>query len=363
LEACNQALKVEPANARAFYVRGSLEAATHYDFEAAVADASKALELNPQYVQAHGSRGNYKAHLGDDVGAAADEEMAMKLNPQYAYPYAVRGRLRYDAHDFANALADFRKFCQLDLGHAQDYGRFRIWLIRARLGDPASATRELQTYLQSRKPRNSNDWPLQIARFLAGGLSEPELLHAAENPDQKKNDDCHCEAWFYAGSKRLIDGDPVTAADDFNKCLATGVKNFDEYLTASAELKSLSATNEGPPRAQIEIRPEHPRRLQQVLGPDPTPWKGYDQLIASHLNTKWLTIIAEKDFTPAKVVAKFRLHEDGSVSDIKISGDDVHATYCEASIMQCAPFPQWPDELQTGTGLGIREVIYTFEFR
>lgn len=53
----------------------------------------------------------------------------------------------------------------------------------------------------------------------------------------------HCEAWYYAGMKRLLAGDKKTAADYLNKCLGTREKNFDEYILAQAELKSLGATN------------------------------------------------------------------------------------------------------------------------
>ena len=60
--------------------------------------------------------------------------------------------------------------------------------------------------------------------------------------DDKTTDaERHCEAYFYAGTKRLIDGDKKTAQDYFEKCVATGLKNFSEYDCAAAELKALKA--------------------------------------------------------------------------------------------------------------------------
>jgi len=194
-------------------------------------------------------------------------------------------------------------------------------------------------------------------------LSEAELFLAAQSPNKKKSDGHHCEAWFYAGSKRLIDGDALSATADFNQCLAANVKNFSEDLSARAELKFLQATNPEPPIATVEIRREHPRRLKEVTGPIPSPWTEYDQLVVSQVNQQWQSIVQGKTFSPTNVVAKFRVHEDGSISDLKLSGDDVHALYCRAAIMKCVPFPKWPEELQSAAGLGFREVTHIFAFR
>jgi Tfp pilus assembly protein PilF len=361
-EDLDQAVKMDPGNVRALMLRGSLKAA-NCDFESALADASEAIELDPLSARAYAERGFIRADLGDNGGALADEEKAMELSPEFAGPYGTRGMLRYDARDFANALSDFRKFCQLDLAHSQDYIRFRIWLIEARLGEQMTATQELQLYLQKRHARSPDDWPLIIARFLTGELSEPELLHAAECPNIKTSDGRHCEAWFYAGSKRLINGDALSATADFNQCLAANSKNFTEYRSAKAELKFLQATNQGPPLAPAKIVREHPRRLNEVTGTIASPWAGYDRLIGSRIDQQWQAIVQGKNFAPTKVVAKFRVHEDGTVSGLKVSGDDVHAPYCEAAIMKCVPFPKWPEELQTAAALGFREMTYIFDFR
>jgi hypothetical protein len=57
-----------------------------------------------------------------------------------------------------------------------------------------------------------------------------------------------CEAWFYAGMKRLLSGDAATARDDFQKCLATDRKDYDEYNFAAAELRMLESQMRGQPR-------------------------------------------------------------------------------------------------------------------
>jgi Tfp pilus assembly protein PilF len=41
--------------------------------------------------------------------------------------------------------------------------------------------------------------------------------------------------------KRLLSGDAATARDDFQKCLATDRKDYDEYNLAAAELRMLES--------------------------------------------------------------------------------------------------------------------------
>jgi len=87
------------------------------------------------------------------------------------------------------------------------------------------------------------DWISEIGRFLLDPLNESDFLGGATSADMEKDRAQHCEAWYYAGMKRLLAGDKKTAALYFNKCLGTQEKNFDEYNLAQAELKSLGTTN------------------------------------------------------------------------------------------------------------------------
>ena len=78
-----------------------------------------------------------------------------------------------------------------------------------------------------------------IIRLLTGDLSENDFLKAAGIGDEKQARNQKCEAYFYAGTVRLLDGDKSTATDYFKKCLETGVKDYYEYQSAAAELALL----------------------------------------------------------------------------------------------------------------------------
>jgi HEAT repeat protein len=170
----------------------------------------------------------------------AEDTKSIQLNSTHGEEYHMRGCLYYDSRQFAKARADFLKAGQLGADYP-DYPHYRLWLIRARLGETAAATRELEAYLAARKTGQPGDWPSQVGRFLAGQVSEAEFLKAAKNPNAQTDREQQCEAWFYAGMKRLIAGEQTTATRYFKHCLGTGVENFEEYASARAELEFLAA--------------------------------------------------------------------------------------------------------------------------
>jgi len=233
-----KAIELKPGSANTHANRGNVKQEMG-DLAGAIADYSKAIELKPDNPVAHTSRGLLKKVNGDPNGALADYNQAIQLDPNYARAYLNRACLRYDAQQFTAALADFRKTSELN--PSLDFPRSSIWLVRAHLGEKEPATKELQAYLQNRQAGQPDDWPLQVARFLAGQLTEPALFKAAENPDQRTATEQLCSAYFYAGEKHLIGGDKAAATQYFEKCVTTGKKDFYDCQSAAAELKLLKA--------------------------------------------------------------------------------------------------------------------------
>jgi lipoprotein NlpI len=165
--------------------------------------------------------------------------------PQTGRDYHDQGCSDYNSRRFTNALADFRKSCELGSDN-QDYSYFRIWLIRARLGEKEAATQELAAYLERRNAQKPDDWPLKVGRFLAGQLSESDFLTAANDPNLQTSKEQHCEAYFYVGSKHLIENDKLAAVDNLKKCLTTDLTTFEEYTSAATELLFLQIPSMNP---------------------------------------------------------------------------------------------------------------------
>ena len=225
--------------ASAYSQRGVLEQ-KNGDLDGALADYNKAIGIKPDFTEVYFVRGQVEHSKNDLDGALTDYNKVIEMNPRLVGAYFSRGILNYNLHKFSDALADLSKSCAMDLGvQHQDYSHFYVWLIRARLGEKDAATKELQSYLDNRKTGTSDDWPSKVANFLTGQLTEPDFFKTSENADKQTDGGQHCEAYFYAGSKRLAGGDKTTATDYFEKCLATGCKGFTEYTSAAAELKNL----------------------------------------------------------------------------------------------------------------------------
>ena len=155
--------------------------------------------------------------------------------PKTGADYHSLGCVAYNARRLTNALADFRKSCELGFDN-QDYSYFRIWLIRAQLGEKDAATQELAAYLERRKAQKPDDWPSKVGHYLVGQLSESDFLKAADDPSPQTAKEQHCEAYFYIGSKHLIENDRMAAVDYFKKCVTTNETNFEEYTSANVAL-------------------------------------------------------------------------------------------------------------------------------
>jgi tetratricopeptide (TPR) repeat protein len=267
----NAALKADPTNVDAYVGRGDLrETAGNYDgaiadytraiellplgayaalvgrgdamqakgaSDAAIADYDRAIDLCPTKGVAYNSRAIVKQAKGDYDGAIADYSLAIDLDPDPSY-YYNRGTANSAKRDWANALADFRQSRKLNSGDKDS--PIMIWVILAKQGEKIAADTELSTDLEKPLKEAPEEWTSSVANFLLDKLSETDFLSIAQSgakPATRR--DQTCDAWYYAGIKRLLAGDKSTAIDDLRKCLATKDQTEDEYQCAEAELQAL----------------------------------------------------------------------------------------------------------------------------
>ena len=83
------------------------------DYNKAIADYTKAIELEPNKSRAYYNRGFLKHEFNDDTGAIADYNIAIRLDPNYADAYYNRGLSRYLLGDKNGRDRDFLKAQQL----------------------------------------------------------------------------------------------------------------------------------------------------------------------------------------------------------------------------------------------------------
>ena len=84
------------------------------DYEGAIADYTKAIEINPDFGTAYNNRGISKRKLNDYYGSIADFTKAIEINPDFAIAYSDRGFSKYSLKDYYGAIADYTKFTELD---------------------------------------------------------------------------------------------------------------------------------------------------------------------------------------------------------------------------------------------------------
>jgi hypothetical protein len=84
-----------------------------FDFNGAIADYSKAIELKPDYFEAFNRRGQAKLSKGDVDGAIADYTKAIELKPDDARAYSLRGMAKSSRKDMDGAIADYTKAIEL----------------------------------------------------------------------------------------------------------------------------------------------------------------------------------------------------------------------------------------------------------
>jgi tetratricopeptide (TPR) repeat protein len=117
----DRAIDLNPAYTIAYNNRGNAHKALQ-DYQRAIADYDRAIDLNPQYAIAYNNRGNAYRALQDYQRAITDYDRAIDLNPEYAKAYNNRGIAYKDLQDYQQAIADYDRAIDLNPQYAEAYG-------------------------------------------------------------------------------------------------------------------------------------------------------------------------------------------------------------------------------------------------
>ena len=231
----SRAIELEPSNAQGYFDRGVTRIETG-DEAGGLEDLNSAIERNPKSAAIYAARADVYRQQNDDNAAVADLNKAIELDPQNAGLFYRRGCLYYDRHAGKEALADFAKAIQIDPKN-EDYARVRTALVYLRLNERDQVKASLRQ-LSVNSDRVQDEWPARIAAFLNGDVNRDAFLAwAASSPSLIKEREC--QAYFYAGTLRLINHDARSAGSDFEHAVGTTQKALLEYSRAQAELHPL----------------------------------------------------------------------------------------------------------------------------
>ena len=103
----NEAIKIEPNDARYYISRGTFRGTKNY--EDAIEDYTKAIEIEPDNVFAYRLRGDSKCKLGDYQGAIDDYTKAIEIEPNKAYLYNYRASAKRKLEDNEGTDEDDKK--------------------------------------------------------------------------------------------------------------------------------------------------------------------------------------------------------------------------------------------------------------
>ena len=95
------------------YFNRGYDKAEANDYNGAISDYTKAIELDPNYANAYYNRGISKKNLKDYNGAISDFNKSIELNPNYAVVYNNRGIAKYYNKDLKGACEDGKKSASL----------------------------------------------------------------------------------------------------------------------------------------------------------------------------------------------------------------------------------------------------------
>jgi tetratricopeptide (TPR) repeat protein len=107
--------------AEAYFRLGWLYQVPLGDLTSAIADYTKAIELDPKYAAAYNNRGFALYDQGDLAAAIKDYTKAIELDPKLAQLYNNRGNALSDQGDLAAAIQDYTKVIELDPNYALAY--------------------------------------------------------------------------------------------------------------------------------------------------------------------------------------------------------------------------------------------------
>jgi len=115
------------ADATAYLVRGILDGQKH-DLDGAIADATRAIEIDPKLVEAYVLRGAAKEDKGDLEAAISDFNLALEVDPRSWAAYAMRGAAKGKRRDFEGAIADLSHAIEINPGDALAHNEL-AWLL------------------------------------------------------------------------------------------------------------------------------------------------------------------------------------------------------------------------------------------
>jgi tetratricopeptide (TPR) repeat protein len=225
-------------------------------YEEAVTELWKTVALEPENPEPHNSLGWVYADQSEFEAAIAEFRKVVELDPEYADAHTGLGWVYFHQGEYEKAVAEFETpvagsadverrtviegtYVDVYLGLAYSLALFKT-------GREEEARTQMIDW--GEVPEDA-EWPVPVARFYAGEITEENVLKAAKTGSETLVQGQICEALYYMGMAHLLGAGaqrdaPLPertekARERFEKCLVTGVATIPEHRSAERELKQL----------------------------------------------------------------------------------------------------------------------------
>ncbi|MFH5803905.1 tetratricopeptide repeat protein [Alienimonas sp. DA493] len=202
------------------------------DTTAAIADFNRSLELNPNQPGVYGFRGNARLFAGDLSGAAADQQTAVQQAPTNPTAHSDLGFVLFFSGDYAGALEQFDAALRLNPG----YRHLHPWRLESLIALGRDGSEDPGVTLALDNGGNGVDWVVRLLQFQLDRLTAEELLSKITSENERAAAAQQCEAHYFIGRDRLRAGDEEGAEAAFRVAVETEQKQLSAYRGAKIAL-------------------------------------------------------------------------------------------------------------------------------
>ena len=234
------------------YVKNGLDYAAKGDFDKAIQNLNKAVELNPQYSLAYYNRAYVYSEIGKIDNALSDYSKAIECNPKDALAYSNRGKLLFDKYNkLDQAMSDFNKAIEIEPGNGKFY--YNRGLLYDVQGNSEAALKDYTKAIEL-IPSYSDAYNNRGGVYTAQGDLDKAISDYNKSIALDPNSD---KAYTGRGAAYIRKGSIEIGMQDLNKAIELSPKNADAYVNrgnAYAYLKNNDASISDLNKA-IELNP------------------------------------------------------------------------------------------------------------
>lgn len=196
-------------------------------------DMNHAIEYNPRLVDAYYHLAIHYTEVGEFGYAYELYDGVLELEPEHSYAQLSRGINAYYDDRISYALDDL-------IAHykRQPDDPYRsLWIYLAEVEQNPEAAR--LALAQRRVVDGNIDWGWVVADMMLGAIKEHEFLSLASVRELKDDEtlaERMCEAYFYLGKLKQLQGNFKSAVVYFRLAMSTNVHLFLEHRYAQLEL-------------------------------------------------------------------------------------------------------------------------------